>query len=536
VVACLAAGSGQVEMLSEEILGYLTACPAHSGEACEPVELWPRLLRRPEMVSALLDFENVHDYYNHQTNLNLLTLLDVWQLRGSRPLPRSFARSLLRIAHEESLEAWLKSLPEHAIEPDRGRRMQAVVEMRLEPPEAASVLPEGLTFVHTATRSFEEAYWNDILTLAEGEYHNKDNADVVQDEATQAGLDPAHKQRELDRLGDYLLSRHKTAIRQAGMQESAMCGELPFTWRTDFDFPFFEGWRKDQTGTGHERDLLVVIPGKERSEAVVLADHYDTAYEEDTYNRALGGSGARRSAPGADDNYSATSVLLEAAPIFLQLAREGRLQRDIWLLHLTGEEFPSDCMGARHFCQAMVEKSLGLHLEDGRIINLSGTRLAAVFVMDMIAHNRDHGRDIFQISPGNSLASLELAFQAHLANLAWNQGAREWNRSPERQGRGRGRRSTDGATIPETAAHLELTGEVRTRDDPASSLYNTDGQIYSDVGTPVVLFMENYDINRSGYHDTQDTMKNIDLDYGAAVAAIAIETAAQVAANQILYS
>jgi len=43
------------------------------------------------------------------------------------------------------------------------------------------------------------------------------------------------------------------------------------------------------------------------------------------------------------------------------------------------------------------------------------------------------------------------------------------------------------------------------------------------------LFMENYDINRTGYHDTQDTLKNIDLDYGSAVAAIAIETMARLA-------
>ena len=65
--------------------------------------------------------------------------------------------------------------------------------------------------------------------------------------------------------------------------------------------------------------------------------------------------------------------------------------------------------------------------------------------------------------------------------------------------------------------------------DPRSSLYNTDGQIFSDAGIPVVLFMENYDINRHGYHDTQDTMANIDLDYGAAVAAIAIESVARAA-------
>jgi hypothetical protein len=35
--------------------------------------------------------------------------------------------------------------------------------------------------------------------------------------------------------------------------------------------------------------------------------------------------------------------------------------------------------------------------------------------------------------------------------------------------------------------------------------------------------MENYDIDRTGYHDTYDTMENIDLDCGTAVCAITIE-------------
>ena len=83
--------------------------------------------------------------------------------------------------------------------------------------------------------------------------------------------------------------------------------------------------------------------------------------------------------------------------------------------------------------------------------------------------------------------------------------------------------------IPKAARHPQLHGEVRTPPDPRSSLYNTDGQIFSDAGIPVVLFMENYDINRQGYHDTQDTMVNIDLDYGSALAAIAIETVARAA-------
>ena len=149
--------------------------------------------------------------------------------------------------------------------------------------------------------------------------------------------------------------------------------------------------------------------------------------------------------------------------------------------------------------------------------------------MDMIAHNRDSDQDIFQISPGKSPQSLQLAWQAHLANLVWNVWTYHWNESPERHGRGHSQRSPDPNQVPDIAAHLRLAGEVRAQHDPESSLFNTDGQIYADIGAPVVLFMENYDINRSGYHDTHDTMENIDLDYGAALAAIAIETVARVA-------
>jgi hypothetical protein len=36
-------------------------------------------------------------------------------------------------------------------------------------------------------------------------------------------------------------------------------------------------------------------------------------------------------------------------------------------------------------------------------------------------------------------------------------------------------------------------------------------------------------INRTGCHDTHDAMENIDLDYGSALAAIAIESVARAA-------
>ena len=243
---------------------------------------------------------------------------------------------------------------------------------------------------------------------------------------------------------------------------------------------------------------------------------------------------ARMAASGADDNYSATAAMMLAAPILLEMSREGKLGCDVWLVHLTGEEFPADCLGARALTERLVTRTLKLRLPRGKSEDLSKTTVRGVYVSDMIAHNHDRERDIFQISPGNDPGSMWLAYQAHLANEIWNQSVPYWNKRQKREGLERGRRSPHGAAIPEAAPFLQLSGHVRVTSDPRSTLYNTDGQIFSDAGVPCVLFMENYDINRTGYNDTHDTMENIDLDYGAAVCAITIEAVARAANSKDL--
>jgi Zn-dependent M28 family amino/carboxypeptidase len=292
------------------------------------------------------------------------------------------------------------------------------------------------------------------------------------------------------------------------------------------------GWLKNQAGEAEERNIVVVIPGNDRRRAVCMCDHYDTAYMYDKYDPKYKGTGARVAAPGADDNRSATATLMLAAPIFLEMSRKGRLGCDVWLVHLTGEEFPSDCLGARALAQRLVERSLVLRLPGGRRQDLSKVKVQGVYDLDMVAHNNPHDHDVFQISPGTGPHSLWLAYQAHLAAEAWNEGAKEWNKSPQRRRCQRGQRAGISSEPPPTALHPELHGEVRLPIDPRSTLYNTDAQIFSDAGVPVVLFMENYDINREGYHDTHDTMENIDLDYGAAFAAIAIESVARAATEE----
>jgi hypothetical protein len=578
LVAYFTPETDQPSLLPDAPRGYLTAYPSDRPRLDRPVELWARMLDRKPHQDAVRLLTVNHEHRYRQTMYNVRKLLDTWQLLGRKPLAASFARQLLTLPKHESLEDWFAALPGRATDsaaagplietlrqcvatqadgdwsisrPQQGATGVSPVPGRStgkmpvapvprsarqatdpEPVPCSSTWPHpSITFEQTARRSFEKKYWNTIAQLATGQYVNKDNADCVLDPKTQVRL--VHHHRDLEALGDYLLKYYEKEVGRAGLADRALVGELPFRWQTDFHFTWSGGWCLNQESATHERDLVVVIPGRDRRRAVIMADHYDTAYMEDVYGYGDGGGGGPRlAAAGADDNHSATAALMLAAPIFLELSREGRLDCDIWLVHLTGEEFPADCMGARHLCQRVVQGDMKIHQPDGRWRNLARTRVQGVYVLDMVAHNNEHDPDIFQISPGLGRESMWLAEQAHAANHLWNASTAAWNRRAGRRGRQRGRRSADGRTIPEIALHPQLYGEVRPAYCPRSSLYNTDGQIFSDAGVPVVLFMENYDINRKGYHDTHDTLANIDLDFGAAVAAIAIESVARAATQK----
>ena len=535
LVAFLNTDEGSAEVLPDAPTGYLTAYLADRPRLSQAIELWPRFLNRDIPLAALQVYGHAQDHRPQQTITNIRKLHDSWQLLGERPLPRSFARQLLTLPKEESLEAWLESLPSRASSPGKGHWLAEELKSIVIPPQPARRArahePKGLTFAYSSRRAFEVDYWKTIACLSNGKCLNKNNADCVHDPVTQNSL--IHHRRDLEALGDYLLSYYKKVIASAGMTGKALAGELPFTWQTDFEFSHFGGWLGNQEGQTRERNLIVIIPGRDRRRAVIMADHYDTAYMEDRYERDPQTKGARIAAAGADDNYSATAALMHGAPIFLRLSREGKLDCDIWLVHLTGEEFPADCMGARHLCQSLVERTLKARLDKGRRKDLSKVQVQGVYVLDMVAHNNDHDRDVFQIAPGVGRESMWLAQQAHIANNTWNHLAHEWNQHPPRRGAERGRRSPDGAKVPDAAIHPILSGEIRPHYAPRSTLYNTDGQIFSDAGVPVVLFMENYDINRCGYHDSHDTMANIDLDYGAAVTAIAIESVARAATERM---
>jgi hypothetical protein len=515
--------AGEVAVLPDAPLGYFTAYDADKPRLDRAVEFWPRMQRRPVLVAALAGEDYTRKLVVPPQVRNVRKLTHAYALFGGKPLPINFARRIMGLDREGAGQRWLAALPEQV-----ATRIREIVvpEPVNPPPGKADGVPDSWTYAHSARRSFEIAYWRTIASLAEGSLLNKNNSDCALDEATERIL--LYHERQLDSLGDMLLAYYRKKIAAAKMSGKAVAGDVPFHWHTDFDYSWMGGWRKNQDAKA-ERNLLIVIPGRNRREAVIMADHYDTAYMEDVYERDPLTHGARVAACGADDNHSATAAMMLAAPIFLDMSRRGKLGCDIWLVHLTGEEFPADCLGARALTERLVARTLKLRLPKGRSKDLSKVTIRGLYVSDMIAHNHDRERDIFQISPGNDPGSMWLAYQAHLANEVWNESAPFWNKNQKRDALPRGRRSPHGAAIPDVAPFLQLSGHVRVPSDPRSTLYNTDAQIFSDAGVPCVLFMENYDINRTGYHDTNDTMKNIDLDYGAAVCAITIEAVARAA-------
>ena len=314
--------------------------------------------------------------------------------------------------------------------------------------------------------SFAAAYRADVLALdaetdeiftllawlAKGYTHYP-----TPDPATLPRKNNAQAENQLDDIVAYLETRYA----QLGLS----------TWRQTFV------WRN-----APQTMLFAEIAGSDRdAPPVLMADHIDTAFAEDVYHR----TGERVSVPGADDNATATAALLRAAEVL----RTVQPQRTIWLVHLTGEEFPADCLGARHLVSTL--------LGDERDI-------AALVLLDMIGYADGKRDPLFQLSPGDSDTSLTMAAIALDAAADLNQ-----------------------------TEDYELEPLLEPRFSDRSYLYNTDGVIFADAGYPVLLFNEHLNyystLMREAYHDSTDTSHIINFEYAVAITKVAIETVARLA-------
>ena len=79
-----------------------------------------------------------------------------------------------------------------------------------------------------------------------------------------------------------------------------------------------------------QSNLIAVIRGERSDKPILMADHIDTAFAEDVFEK----SGERKSVPGADDNATATSALLRAAEVLNELPR-----RSLWRVETANSRF-----------------------------------------------------------------------------------------------------------------------------------------------------------------------------------------------------
>jgi len=230
-----------------------------------------------------------------------------------------------------------------------------------------------------------------------------------------------------------------------------------------------------------QSNLIAKIPSSKTLPPLLLVDHFDTANAEDVYRKEK----KRVSAPGADDNSSGSAALLKAGEILKNL----KLKRPVWLVHLTGEEFPGDDLGARVLLRDFLSQQ---------------KEIFGVIVLDMIGH-REPGDGLFQINAGEDEKSLDLA------RIILNSSQQ---------------------TVPSWMKPI-----VRTRFDKFSYFYNTDALFFGEVGYPTVLInehinrWENYGKpgdHRPGYHRTDDNSAGMDFVYASSLTKLAIEVAAKV--------
>ncbi len=221
-----------------------------------------------------------------------------------------------------------------------------------------------------------------------------------------------------------------------------------------------------------QSNLIAIIPGTERGAPVVLADHFDAACEEDTFVNTH----ERVTTEGADDNATATALLFAAG----ETLKDAHPKRDIWLLHLTGEEFPSDGLGARYFLLEMLKNKQDFH---------------AVIVSDFIGwHQKD--KRTYQISPTSAPGS------EHIAAL-----------------------SLDAQRL----IAPDIQAVYQPRNAERNSVFQTDLQVFEYFGYPGILFNENMNYSEMSdsnpnYHQSTDVSANIDFDFASSIAKVAIET------------
>lgn len=216
--------------------------------------------------------------------------------------------------------------------------------------------------------------------------------------------------------------------------------------------------------SGLSHNLEAILPGRESHQSVLITAHLDST----TF-------GSVTMAPGADDNASGSSAVLEAARILSQY----QFRHTIRFVLFTGEE--QGLVGSRAYASKLAS---------------NGVPILGVFNMDMIGYD-GNSDGAFEIHAGVRESSLKLA------NL-----------------------------LVETLQRYEIKLAPEVAEAGASN--RSDHASFWSRGYPAVLVIEDTGYGESDdfnpyYHTTADTLDKLDLSYAKRLAQVVIGAAAQLA-------
>lgn len=216
--------------------------------------------------------------------------------------------------------------------------------------------------------------------------------------------------------------------------------------------------------TGLSHNLEAILPGTESQQSVLITAHLDSA----TF-------GSVSMAPGADDNASGSSAVLEAARILSQY----KFKHTIRFVLFTGEE--QGLIGSRAYAGKLASE---------------GVQILGVFNMDMIGYDSDSD-GAFEIHAGAREGSVKIA---------------------------------DLLVQTLTAYEIKLAPEVLE----VGATGRSDHASFWSRGYPAVLVIEDSEYGETDdfnpyYHSTADMLDKLDLSYAKRIAQAVIGAAAQLA-------
>jgi Zn-dependent M28 family amino/carboxypeptidase len=217
---------------------------------------------------------------------------------------------------------------------------------------------------------------------------------------------------------------------------------------------------------GLSHNVEAILPGTESQQSVLITAHLDST----TFSISSGGM-----APGADDNASGSSAVLEAARILSQY----KFKHTIRFVLFTGEE--QGLVGSRAYA--------------GKLAS-DGVQVLGVFNMDMIGYDGDSD-GAFEVHAGTRDSSVRIA-----------------------------------ELLVQTLQRYEIKLAPEVLEVGATN--RSDHASFWSRGYPAVLVIEDSEYGATDdfnpyYHSTSDTLDKLDLSYAKRIAQVVIGAAAQLA-------